>query len=548
MDLMQARSPKRHVVTRRVRWMLAAVVALLLLAMATVTVQAHALPVGSDPAPGDILQQPPRAVTMIFNEAPDPALSYIKVLDTAGNHYEEGTATPKPYDPRILTVAVRQLGKGVYTVAWRTVASDDGHRITGSFAFGVQVSPPPPVLQQQEPETSALTFSAGLTRAAFYIGLVGLLGAAFIASSRISAVWKRLYPVLAGSCLLAIVGGIGITDSQLRSVETGWVELFNTTLAGSLLTRVAPLLVTGVALVAASRVSVHARRVVLVIVGLGAALSMLADSAANHAATEAIPAISIALQWLHILAAGLWIGALAALLLVISAIPADSRRQLIERYAIGAVISLLIIAATGIIRSLEAIGSWDHLFTTLYGTIVIAKVVLLVVLAFLGVLHRFNLSRPHPPEQGFRRIGSMQVVAGVAALVLSAALVNVAPPSAVSAASTSPAPLITTGTDGSMIKVRLEVSPGIAGFNHFALTLQDYSTGSPISNASVTLGFLFAGRGGVGASSLILPSLGNGAYGADGANISLTGPWNITAEVAVKGVTYEIPLQLTTRT
>jgi len=208
---------------------------------------------------------------------------------------------------------------------------------------------------------------------------------------------------------------------------------------------------------------------------------------------------------------------------------------------------LLIIAATGIARSLAAVGSWDHLFTTVYGTIVIAKVVLLLALGFFGVLHRFNLARPHPPERRFRRLGSLQVVAGVAALVLSAALVNVAPPSAVSAASTSPAPLITTGTDGSMIKVRLEVSPGNAGFNHFELALQDYSTGRPVSDASVTLGFLYAGPGGVGASSLIVPSSGNGRYGADGANISLTGLWNITAQVALSGATYEIPLQLTTR-
>ena len=104
-------------------------------------VSAHALPVASVPAPGAVLQQPPTSIVMWFNEAPDPTLSYIQVLDTSGGHHEVGHAASSPGAPRVLSVEVSDLAKGVYTVAWLTVSSSDGHRVSGSFEFGVQVAP-----------------------------------------------------------------------------------------------------------------------------------------------------------------------------------------------------------------------------------------------------------------------------------------------------------------------------------------------------------------------------------------------------------------------
>jgi hypothetical protein len=95
----------------------------------------------------------------------------------------------------------------------------------------------------------------------------------------------------------------------------------------------------------------------------------------------------------------------------------------------------------------------------------------------------------------------------VVALVLSSALVNVAPPSATAIAVSRPAPLVTTGTDGNTLRVRLEVSSGSVGFNDFTVMLTDYTTGSPISDATVTLGFLVTGPETIGTSALRLTSL-----------------------------------------
>jgi hypothetical protein len=91
------------------------------------------------------------------------------------------------------------------------------------------------------------------------------------------------------------------------------------------------------------------------------------------------------------------------------------------------------------------------------------------------------------------------------------------------------------------------VSSGSVGFNDFTVILTDYTTGSSISDATVTLGFLFTGPETIGTSALRLTSLGNGNYSAVGGNLSLAGSWNITAQVETTTLTFDVPLRLTTR-
>ena len=518
----------------------------LLSALAASPVSAHALPVASTPAPGAVLQQPPSSVVISFNEAPDPTLSYIEVLDTNGRHHEIAHAASSPGSPRVLSVEVRDMGKGVYTVAWLTVSASDGHRVSGSFEFGVQVAPQSALAGEPGVATSALSLIAVGARALFYVCIVlvvGGIGVCFLVGLEYA---DRLRAPLIAANLLAVVGVVGITQAQLTSAGSGWGQLFDTSLSGAFVTRLVPALAGAVALIAARRVSVHTQRPIMAVAWIGAALSVLADAAANHASAEAIPILSVLLQWAHILAGGVWVGGLAALILVIAATPSEDRRQILERFAAVSIACLIVIAVTGVLRALAAIGSWQGLVTTLYGALVLAKVALILVLALLGAANRLNSARSSAPVEGFRRLARAQVVAAVAALVLSATLVNVAPPSATTLAFAGPAPLVATGSDGNILRVRLEVSPGTAGYNNFTVALTDYSTGSPINHANVTLGFLY-GTGTIGGSALELTSAGPGIFSANGANLSLPGAWSITAQVQTPKWTYDVYLQITTR-
>jgi copper transport protein len=518
----------------------------LLCLMAASPVSAHALPVASVPAPGAVLQQPPSSVVMTFAEAPDPTLSYIEVLDTGGRHHEVGHAVSSPGSPRVLSVVVRDMGRGLYTVAWLTVSASDGHRVSGSFEFGVQVAPLTAIAAAPPVATSALSLIAVGARAIFYVSVVFLLGGIGVAFLVGLEHAGRLRAPLIAANLLALVAIVGITEGQLSSSGSGWGQLFETSLSGAFITRLAPSTVGAAALIAASRLSQGPQRLAMAIAWIGAALSTLADAAANHASTEAIPIFSVLLQWVHILAAGLWVGGLVALVLVISAVPSEGRGRHLERFAVISIVCLIVIAVTGVLRSVAAIGSWQGLVTTVYGALVLAKLALILVLAFLGAANRLNSVRSSAPVTGFRRIASAQVVAGVAALVLSATLVNVAPPSATVLKFSGPTALVATGSDGNTFKVHLEVSPGTAGYNNFTVALTDYSTGMPINDATVTLGFLY-GAGTIGGSALELTSAGQGIFAADGANLSLRGSWSITAQVQTPKWIYDVYLQVTTR-
>jgi copper transport protein len=483
---------------------------------------------------------------MWFNEAPDPTLSYIRVLDTSGRHHEVGHAASSPGGPRVLSVEVRDMARGVYTVAWLTVSASDGHRVSGSFEFGVQVAPLTALAGEPGAATSALSVIAVGARALFYVSIVLLLGGIGVAFLVGLEHAGRLRVPLIAANLLAVVGIVGITEGQLSSSGSGWSQLFDTSLSGALVTRLVPALVGAVALIAAPRLSQRTQRPIMAVAWIGAALSTLADAAANHASTGAVPILSVLLQWMHILAGGLWVGGLAALILVIPATPSEGRGRLLERFAVISIACLLVIAVTGVLRSVAAIGSWQGLVTTVYGALVLAKVALILVLALLGAANRLNSARSSTPVKGFSRIARAQVVAGAAALVLSATLVNVAPPSATGLAFSGPAPLVATGSDGNILRVRLEVSPGIAGDNNFTVALTDYSTGSPINDATVTLGFVY-GAGTIGGSALELTSAGQGIFSANGANLSLHGAWSVTAQVQTPKWIYDVYLQVTTR-
>src|SRR5206468_7173450 len=69
-------------------------------------------------------------------------LSAIKVLATDGSPVGAGPVSAVASQPKELRATLGPLQPGVYTVSWRTVSAVDGHLASGSFSFGVGVTPP----------------------------------------------------------------------------------------------------------------------------------------------------------------------------------------------------------------------------------------------------------------------------------------------------------------------------------------------------------------------------------------------------------------------
>lgn len=114
------------------RTLLLATPALLLPAGAA---HAHARLRHSSPAAGATLSTPPKAVSITFSEALEPKFSAIEVRNPAHQRVDAGPARGGP-DPKTLTVDLKPLPPGTYTVAWRAT-SVDTHKTDGTFSFTV---------------------------------------------------------------------------------------------------------------------------------------------------------------------------------------------------------------------------------------------------------------------------------------------------------------------------------------------------------------------------------------------------------------------------
>ena len=165
-----------------------------------------------------------------------------------------------------------------------------------------------------------------------------------------------------------------------------------------------------------------------------------------------------------------------------------------------------------------------------FGHLVIAKTGLLGVLAALGAVNHFrNVPAAGRTLGGLRRVGSVELLVGATVLLLSASLVNLAPPVEVVAAARTvarlePAPLTVEGNDfGTSVRVRLEVSPGTAGFDTFTATVIDYDSRAPVAADGVSLRFVFPARSDVGSSRLDLAPTGAGVFTSTGTNCRSTG-------------------------
>src|SRR5690242_17235580 len=134
---------------------------------------AHAGLTSSNPADGATLGASPTAVELTFTERVDPKLSTVTVVDRRGTAYASGAPAVVAGDPLSVSIAVRPLPKGVYTVHWRVDSEVDGHATRGVFSFGVQV--PAPLAGAATPTSTTTPISSPLELVARWVLLVGLV-------------------------------------------------------------------------------------------------------------------------------------------------------------------------------------------------------------------------------------------------------------------------------------------------------------------------------------------------------------------------------------
>ncbi len=513
----------------------------------------HALLRSSDPQAGSSVASSPARVTITFTEAPDLRLSTISLVDSTGTAIQTGPLTGSPIDLTSVNATLPTLANGVYTVTWRTVSSVDGHLATGSFAFGVGVAPPTQPASASASGSSQLSALGIAGRWLTYAGLLVLVGAAWLlwrTTIRSKAAGERdaraLRTLLLIAAAAAAAGTLVVLFDQLSTAGVGLTDVVGTSLGNAVALRG---VTVSMALVGALVVRWRAGPIGLLIATVDVLAAMVVDVAFSHAGAGSQPLLDSGVQWLHLVAAGAWVGGLTALLVWLHYRALDeSAADVARRFSLLATVAITLVVITGVIRAIEEIGTFDALFGTLFGWLIIGKGALLIVLGSLGALNHFR----HVPRGAsglgpLRKVGRVEVGVAAVIVLLTSALVNVAPPAETATAST-PQQVTANGSDfGTTVRVALTVTPGMAGINTFVADVRDYNSGGSAGATAVTLRFALPAQPQVASSRLDLTEQPDDSFSATGTNLSIDGSWRVTAVVTTVSNIVEVPLEVTTR-
>lgn len=389
---------------------------------------AHAEEVSSSPAAGATLRTAPERIVLVFEERPDPALSSIEVRDASGGLRAGGVPRAASGQPNGLTLPAPVLPAGRYTVVWRAVSAVDGHAEEGSFPFGVGV---PSAMPRTSPKGSpaAPSWAEVGARWVYYLGVSGLIGLAVVAlfvfrPAPGQVVRRGLWWSWAG----AVAGAVGIALAEASVDGVGPARLLSSSAGPGALGRVAPLLEAALPIAVVAWRG-RLRRGALILVGGYAALSMVADVRASHAAAVRSWAwLHQAVLLTHFLAVGVWIGGLAAVVACLPRMDRARRAGGLARYSGIAAVALFAVAGTGLVEAVAEVRTRRALMATTFGHLVLVKVAVVLVLATLGALNRWrHLPASSGSTSPLRRVALTEVGLAVGALIVAAALPGFSP-------------------------------------------------------------------------------------------------------------------------
>lgn len=353
-------------------------------------VLAHALLIGSDPAPDALLQAPPSQVTLLFSEPVTPAGAGIKVFDPSGHQ----VAAPASARGSALLASVTATEEGSYVISWQVFASDT-HPSRGAFRFAVgHASGNPYSALLDTPEVGTAT-PAGVARQALarwvhfagFALVVGVVGFGILSRRQ-----GGFDPLVQWGVLLLIAAEPLALLGQLASLSFDG----DTALAvlGSSFGRLLGLRL-GAALLVWTLLAARRPWPVLAVGGVIAVL----DGLSAHG-IAGLPVAGQLIASIHVMAMGLWAGGLAAFV-----------RSPDRRFGRYALFTFGLAAATGLLLAIAHTHIGSVLLTTDYGRALLLKVVIVGAALLFAALHRRRLE-----------------LAGALAVIASAAIVAALPP------------------------------------------------------------------------------------------------------------------------
>ena len=486
---------------------------------------AHGVYVRSTPAADAHLAKAPAEIRVTFSETPEPRGSAIEVLDVGGKRLDNGDVRPTE-DANTLRVSVGALGEGGYLVSWTVLSAVDGHETKGAFGFAVGDAPLPKI-----PDIGPATAPPGpgelAGRGLSFAGIALLVGVAFFGrfiGVPTPAEDERHRFLLAGGGALVFVGALLLLTQQgVNTPGRLSVLLGVRALAGTV--------AFGAAWLPRRTVAASLRRDVQLSAGVAAALSatLVSHAAASGALTQ------MALDLVHVIAISVWTGGVVALLAV-ALRPRTKKAEaelgaLAWRFSLVALVCLAALISTGALQALGRLVLLEDLYETPYGVALLAKMLLLVALLFLGALNLFRfgprMRRGAGAAAGLTRSMLGETAAFACVLVASSFLTALPPPASVSGAA------FETTQRVSGIRIALLAAQSTPGRNRYVVRVQQGL--QPISGAErVALRFTMVEHD-MGQQELIATERAPGEYVAEGSPTAMFGTWKVLTVVRIPG-------------
>jgi hypothetical protein len=274
-----------------------------------------------------------------------------------------------------------------------------------------------------------------------------------------------------------------------------------------------------------------------------AIVALTAQAAAGHAGAARSPALAVGVLVVHLVAAGVWLFAIAAALLA-----QRSRRALaiLSPYAVAAAIA---VGTTGVAGAALERLTPAQLLSTGYGRVLLAKVSVFLIVAGLGGWQAYR-RRQRTPARKLRTLVRIEAGAAALALVVATVLAGSAPPTPFSSVLTSATGNSVLGPlDGRQALsiadatgpyvVGLTISPARAGPVDTRVEFLSTNPADTFSDVSIH-------ASGPDNSSVVVPlgPVGAGAF-AGGGRIDRNGDWSFSVSFVSRGTPRQVTLAAT---
>jgi len=475
---------------------------------------AHAVLLRTDPSPQTTVKTPPSAVTLEFSEAVEVAFGAVRVFDVDGKRVDRGKI--ETTNGRRDVVVPASLPGGTYTVTWRVVSAD-GHPVHGGFQFyvGAPSTISPVAIKGDTGAGRVVGWGYGAVRFTWFAALLALIGlvvvrrfvwtpalrdaglADSLAADRFRRRFNRALPgawaVLVVAWLLTLwfegasISGLGLAGSARWTVLR---QVLKTGFGRSWLAGFGFILVTGLPVAGLTRRNgLFGARPQTWLSALAASAVGIALSVADigHASTESHPRIGVPSVALHLLAVSVWVGGLAALVLLgasaWSAVAAEDRnrllRRLVPRFSRVALLTVAVVVATGVVNAVLDLAYLSDLWRTTYGRVLSAKIILLAAALAFGAWHLWGVPRRLAAADGaaaagrsFHRSTSAELVVLASVVGFASALVALVPGRSLALLANGP---VNQEQRAGGYSVQLFIDPSTPGANEIHLTFVDPS-------------------------------------------------------------------------